>query len=207
MTKREFLMALNDALGPMTGDERSAAIKYYSDYIDDAGEDNLDAVLAELGSPQQVAASILEDAGINAAGTTKNVPPQARTEEKRNTPGGLPIWALVMIVLLLSPAWMPLLGVLVGVLGCVLGLLVALFAMTLALVIGGVVSIFAGLLAMTGNVLAGAMGVGIGCAMTGFGVFLTMLCVFLCRTVIPIIARGIVNFFRNLFHKKGERNA
>ena len=35
MTKRDFLLALNDALGSMTGDERSAAIKYYSDYIDE----------------------------------------------------------------------------------------------------------------------------------------------------------------------------
>ena len=34
MTKREFLMALNDELYPLSEDERSAAIKYYSDYID-----------------------------------------------------------------------------------------------------------------------------------------------------------------------------
>ena len=35
MTKREFLLQLNDALGAMNEDERSAAVKYYSDYIDE----------------------------------------------------------------------------------------------------------------------------------------------------------------------------
>ena len=63
MTKREFLLQLNDALGAMNEDERSAAVKYYSDYIDDAGED-MEKVLRQLGTPQQVAASILAEAGV-----------------------------------------------------------------------------------------------------------------------------------------------
>ncbi len=51
MTKREFLEALNDELLPLSEDERSAAIKYYSDYIDDAGEENLAAVLCRERHP------------------------------------------------------------------------------------------------------------------------------------------------------------
>lgn len=97
MTKRDFLLALNDALGSMTGDERSAAIKYYSDYIDDAGPENLENVLQELGSPEQVAASILADAdaaqqavnGAAAAEASRTMPPPSTACSRRDARLGM----------------------------------------------------------------------------------------------------------------------
>lgn len=205
MTKREFLMALNDALGSMTGDDRSAAIKYYSDYIDDAGEENMDQVLAQLGTPQQVAASILADAGLSGASHSEqknaasSTPPPAVPYAK----SGLPWWALLLLIIVLSPAWMPLLGVVVGIFAAVLGVLLSLFAATFAVLVAGAVCLFIGLLTLFAEPMAGILATGIGCVLLGVGLLCTLLCVFLCRTVIPAVARWLRRCWRGVFRKKG----
>ena len=48
--------------------ERQEAIRYYQEYFDDAGEENEDAVIQELGSPGKVAASI--KANLQYGGST-----------------------------------------------------------------------------------------------------------------------------------------
>lgn len=203
MTKQDFLMQLNDALGPMTGEERSAAIKYYSDYIDDAGEENLAATLAQLGTPAEVAATLLADAnisGASAAGTAANTAPPAP-----HSTGNLPGWAILLLVIVLTPVWMPLLGVCFGVVCAVLGCLIALFVTTAALLFAGVACIFTGIAVMVGVPTAGMLVIGMGCAMAGIGVLLLMLCVLVCRTVIPAAVRGVNRLWRKLFRKKEER--
>ncbi len=39
-------------------EERVSAMEYYNDYFDDAGEENEQQVIRELGSPEQVAAEV-----------------------------------------------------------------------------------------------------------------------------------------------------
>ena len=198
MTKREFLMALNDELYPLSEDERSAAIKYYSDYIDDAGEENLDEVLAELGSPAQVAASIKADGELG-----RSVPPagsygaasqpQQGPEVRRS---GLPVWAVVLLVVLLSPVWMPLLGAAVGLVVGVIGIFIGLIVAGAALVLSGVFLAVMGLFSIFGSPLVGLLVLGVGFMLAAVGLLLVMASVFLCATVIPAMVRGIVKICR-----------
>ncbi len=202
MTKREFLMALNDELYPLSEDERSAAIKYYSDYIDDAGVENLDRVLAELGSPAQVAASIKADGELGrsvppagpaggAAGTGAS--PSAGPEVRRS---GLPVWAVVLLVVLLSPVWLPLLGAAAGLVVGVIGVFIGLICSGVVLVLAGVFLAVMGVVSLFGSPLVGLLVLGIGFILAAVGLLLVMASVFLCATVIPAMVRGVVKICR-----------
>lgn len=81
MNKDTFLIQLEKLLYDIPRDERDEAMDYYRSYFDDAGTENEALVMEELGSPQEIAASIKE--GLNAGGDMsaflKN-PPQVRED-------------------------------------------------------------------------------------------------------------------------------
>ena len=58
MTKQEFLDQLGQILWDLPEDERMDAVWYYEDYFADAGVENEQQVLRELGSPERVAEKI-----------------------------------------------------------------------------------------------------------------------------------------------------
>ena len=51
MTKQEFLQRLEQLLADLPYEERDSAMTYYREYLEEAGPENEQAVLAELGSP------------------------------------------------------------------------------------------------------------------------------------------------------------
>ena len=61
MTKYEFLGDLSRLLADLPEEERKQALHYYEDYFADAGEDNEQEVLTELGSPVEIAEQIKND--------------------------------------------------------------------------------------------------------------------------------------------------
>lgn len=61
MTKVAFLQELEQCLQGIPEEERKEAVAYYENYFEDAGTENEAAVLAELGSPKEVASSILAE--------------------------------------------------------------------------------------------------------------------------------------------------
>ncbi|MBR5402541.1 MAG: DUF4097 family beta strand repeat protein [Treponema sp.] len=58
MTRDEYMTALKNNIQSLTLDEQNEALQYYSDYFDDAGDD--EKVMEELGSPEEVAKIIRE---------------------------------------------------------------------------------------------------------------------------------------------------
>lgn len=58
MNRIEFMTKLEALLRNVSVDERKEAIQYYNDYFDDAGSENEDEVIKDLGSPERVAATI-----------------------------------------------------------------------------------------------------------------------------------------------------
>ena len=61
MNKIEFLSRLRIALAPLPEDERDAAMVYYEEFFDDAGVENEQSVIAEFGSPEELARSIVDE--------------------------------------------------------------------------------------------------------------------------------------------------
>lgn len=68
MNREEFLRELERLLGVISESDRVDAIAYYNDYFDEAGSENEQEVIRELGSPAKVANMIIED--LKAANTS-----------------------------------------------------------------------------------------------------------------------------------------
>lgn len=60
MNRLEFMDQLEQLLADIPEGERREAIQYYNDYLNDAGVENEEEVLAAFGSPEELAGSIRE---------------------------------------------------------------------------------------------------------------------------------------------------
>ena len=69
MTREEYLKQLKNNLFSLTNDEQQEALQYYSDYFEEAGDD--EKVINELGSPEDLAKTIIEKCANALVGTKK----------------------------------------------------------------------------------------------------------------------------------------
>ena len=111
MTRDKFLKELKYRIGYLPNEEQDAAMAYYIEYFEEAGNDEV--VLLELGSPAEVAARIISD--YNARNNSMPVQ-QVQPKVHKNLAG---IIAGILAGILSAPLWIPLLFV-VGILALVL---------------------------------------------------------------------------------------
>ena len=64
MNRLEFIEQLKKQLNKLPFDETKEAVDYYEQYFDEAGEENEQAVIAELGSPSAVASQIIAEFAV-----------------------------------------------------------------------------------------------------------------------------------------------
>lgn len=83
MTKEEYLNQLKNNLLSLTTDEQQEALQYYSDYFEEAGDD--EKVINELGTPEELAKSIIEKCANALVGTEKSS--ENKTEDKESVTG------------------------------------------------------------------------------------------------------------------------
>ncbi len=154
MTKQEFMYRLAQQLISLPPEERVCALKFYDEYFADAGEENWEAVLRDLGSPEGVAQTIKEDFAQRNPGYdpgsqyTYRPGPQYQPGQGRQTyttspetyhqrgqaepqvyRQGMSGGAVVLIVTLLvlgSPIWLALLAAAVGVILALAGVVIGL---------------------------------------------------------------------------------
>lgn len=225
MTREEFLRRLNELLSDVTDEERAEAIRFYEEYLDDAGPEQEAQVLAELGSPEKVAAIIRANvpgsrvqpepqaaqaqsgpAAPNAAAAIP-LPPYAR-------PGAVPpapprkgmsdrTILLIILAVVLFPLW-------IGLAGTVFGILMGLVGAALGLFFGGVgtvVGIVAVLAANTPAAFAAGWPTGlfmVGLCLLGLalGIALIAVAVWLVAWLLPACWRLILRAWRALTGKK-----
>ena len=225
MSKQEFLQRLNRLLADVTPEEREEALRYYEEYFDEAGPEQEQAVLAELGSPEKVAAIIKANvpgsrippryqapgAGQAAAGGAARYanPPQYPGAAPKNDNRTLFWVAVVAALLILSPLWLSVLGTVFGALLAVIITAVALVFSGAAVVIAGIIVTVKGFLTIGAGVgtalLVAGMGVldvALGFAMLGVGFALCMLLVWLWRMAV----RGWNRAKEALAQKKARGN-
>lgn len=155
MNKYDFLSRLKAALSPLPQEERDAAMSYYEEFFSDAGEDNEQSVIASLGTPEELARSIIDENNReNPAYNDQEKTPvydsgeisadsQAGSGFENNggfTPPPEPIptpqqsgkWTnnqialIIVLAVLSSPIW---LGLLCGVFGIIVGIFGALIGL------------------------------------------------------------------------------
>ena len=99
MDKLDFLMQLQTLLRPLSEEDQQRSIDYYAETIDDRMEEGLmeEEAVAALGSPEEIARSILAETPIPPA------PVQQKQKQRR-----LHWWEIVLLVLGF-PVWFSLL--------------------------------------------------------------------------------------------------
>ncbi len=65
MSRKQFMEELEHLLSDIPIEERAEALQYYNDYFADAGEDQEDKIIKELGSPTRIAGIIKADLNSN----------------------------------------------------------------------------------------------------------------------------------------------
>ena len=87
MTKQEFMYRLAQELLTLPPEERVCALTFYEEYFADAGEENAEAVIRELGSPEAVARAIKEDFAQRNPGYDPAAPGQTYRPGPQYRPG------------------------------------------------------------------------------------------------------------------------
>ena len=199
MNRTEYMAALRRALSVLPEEERASALRYYEEYFDDAGPENEQKVIADLGTPETVAAQILADYREVTA-----VPQPDGTASKANRRRrGINPWLLLVLVLLAIPVGIPLIGVLIGVIATLFGVLLSVVLVVLAFVVvvplcllaAGV--ILCGIsFVLWGMPASAVMTLGCGLALFALGVLVSLLMIKLCTLFVPPLFRGLVALLR-----------
>lgn len=232
MRKEEFLRELEALLQNISESERTEALQYYRDYFDDAGPENEEEVIRELGSPGKVAQTIQAGLGENdgefsergyrdtrftssqelgpraadpGAGRAQG-PGSSRTQTKNDS--GWKIVCIILLCLLLSPVILPLgvalLGVLISILAAVLGVLIAVGVVAVVIPVVGIVMVVVGISRIFLLPAVGIAMTGVGFLMLAVGMLVLIAGVWLCVKVFPWLIRGIVGLFSYPFRKRKE---
>lgn len=164
MNKQEYLESIRSRISAMPADDVNRFMDYYSEMIDDRVEDGLseEEAVADMGSPDAAVEQILEEMPL-----TKLV------KEKIKPKHELKAWEVVLIVLG-SPVWIPLLmtaAVLLLTLWIVaFALLISFYAVVLSFVVAGIgglicaIPLFIANSPYTAVLMLGAALIGIGIA-------------------------------------------
>jgi len=186
MNRFDFINELKKRLRKLPYDEIKEAVDYYEGYFDDAGGENEQAVLAELGSPSAVASQIIANFAVKEADTEKPGKKDWRTT-----------W-LVILALFASPIALPLV-LSVGVVA--LSLIIVLFAVILslfatgaAIFIAGIACVLAGFLVILQSIPTTLFYVGVGLMLLGIGASLTIATVALSKKCFSWLTKKIGGF-------------
>lgn len=218
MNRQEFLRQLESLLYAIPANERADALAYYNDYFDEAGIENEQNVIQELGSPQKVAQSIIENfrnsgyeqtfentTGQYSQNTYQNY---HHTEKKK-----LKTWQIVLLIVLAiigSPIWIGLatglFGVVIGIIASVFATIVSLFGSGLGLMFGGIIVAGVGVLGVMVRPLEGVTSMGVGLILTAIGILLLLLSVLITFAWLPKLIKIIVKWVKGLFHRNEGGN-
>lgn len=202
MSRAEFMRQLEQLLSDIPQNERAEALNYYEEYFSDAGVENEQKVLMELGSPWQVAQNIRDGLQTelpfgNVYGAQENVYQKENINQKEKE--SLPAWVIVLLVIgciLGSPLILgfavAFLGLFVGLIGVIIGV----GATGGTIVVAGIAVLIAGIMNCALFPMAGIALAGAGLVLFAVGILCIMLVVWICGFLLPAICRGIASLFK-----------
>lgn len=126
MTKRELLNELERRISQLPPEEIDRRLSYYAEMLDDMTEDGMseEEAVSKLGPPAELADQILKEAPLSTL-------MRSRMKPKKGWSG-----LTVLLLVLGSPVWMPLLGAFFILIGAAYVVLWALVVVLFAVVIG-----------------------------------------------------------------------
>lgn len=192
MTKVEYLAKLDRYLRKLPKDDYQEAMDYFREYFDEAGPENEEAVIAELGTPKEAASDI-----ISRLLDEKIIDADATETPKK---WGTMVW-IASLAVLATPVALPLALLIFGVLITILALGVALIATVLALAVAFIISgfymLFDSWSYLSVSYSATALGFGLGLLSLG----LSLLAILAAGAVFRMAGRSIVHLAQKTVNK------
>ena len=198
MTKADFLQLLERALSQLSEEERRANLEYYSELLDDTLEEGMTEAeaTAKLGSPAAIAESILQEMPLSKLVSTRMKPKSG--------------WTPLAIILAVvgSPVWVPLLLAGVAVVAALFVSIWALAAVAVVVVLALALAVIAApVLAVRTAVLTLPLGLlllGGGLVLLGLCVLGGLMAVELCKLLAQLTVL-LAHKIKGLFIRKEEK--
>ncbi len=227
MSKREFMEELEVLLEELPKDEKEEAIRYYDSYFAEAGEENEQTVLNELGSAGRVAAQILRDFRAEKGTGFYTERGYQEQEEEKEMPGeyrqatsdgsgvhvtkkglsGIGLVAVILLVVLTFPIWVSVLatafGLLVGLIFGGGGILIGFGIGGIACLFGGIVTLFAAVIKLFTVPIAGVAMFAAALLIFGIGCLMLAAVYALARLGIWLV-KTLTEWFGRLFHRNSR---
>lgn len=128
-------------------------------------------------------------------------------QKQSKKPSGGMIALIVILCIFASPVLLGiaagLFGIIVGVLGGLFGIFIGIGGAAIGLIVAGVSLFGYGIVLMIGVPLSGLTMMGTGMVLAAFGLLFLWLTVIIYSMLIPVVIRGIVKLFHNIFHRGG----
>ncbi|MFJ7734812.1 DUF1700 domain-containing protein [Lysinibacillus sp. NPDC097287] len=198
MDKAGYLKSLRSKLHRLPVHEIDAALIYYEEYFDEAGEGNEQQVIQQLGPPSQVAAQILADLAIKDLDETP-------TSTKKNMSA---FW-LIILAILSAPLSLPLLATAIALIfsagAVVFSLVIAIVAIVGGFLFGGIFYLVSGFLILTDHWPTALLFIGIGLTITGFGVLIFSPTIRLIKRICLASVEGLARLFQRITRKRKGR--
>ena len=180
MNRHDFIEELKRRLRKLPYDEIKEAVDYYEEYFDDAGIENEQSAIAELGSPSEIASQII--AGYAVKGSKSS---------------WRSAW-LVILALLASPVAVPV-ALAVGAVALALvisasAVVFSFFAAGVAVFVGGLACIAAGIQIIVLHIPTTLFMIGAGLVLIGAGTALFIATLALSRVCFGGLAKLVGRF-------------
>lgn len=222
MNRQQFLDQLAAELSSLAPEERDEAMKFYVEYLDEAGPEKEAEVLNELGSPQKVAAIIRANLGVSDSAPEKEKVPQPELtlegpDWSRKTSGPAAGQTgnsaqraqnnnrvlLVLLLVFTSPLWIGVLGglfgVVLGVAGGILGVIIG----GVSAVVGGAIALVVSLFFLVSNPADGMVCMALSMASIALGILVTSGCIWAVRRFVPWVVNLVRRLVRTVAGKVG----
>ena len=219
MEKEEYLRLLEIELAALPLEEKENVMEYYRSYFEEAGEENHNRVIKELGKPEELAAHILKNSSClpSVLGKKNKSDQQEKTEERKNKTmpkdqknenRGNKILLVLLILVFSFPLWFPLIC-------SIFGILFAFVAVTLSI---GFIGIIIGLALMIASIVLGTFALfsmilftpsfflflGLSLLLMAFGIVGLVLGIWFCKKMLPPLVRFIVSLFSIPFRNRSR---
>lgn len=228
MNRQEFMNTLKKKLDCLPSEEKVSALNYYQEFFDDAGEENEQSVISNLGSPDDLAETILKSSGYfiesnkqqDGAAHYEFIPePEQKNEEipkpanpyykhiddkiptSKNKSSGLSKGLIILIIIATFPIWI---GFVAAAFCILIAIFSVLFALAVCLLVIPVATICAAIYFLPIYPLVTVFLIGATLLFVGVVILLFPLIKWFCKGI-GYCFKGLINCIKNLF-KKTEVN-
>ena len=196
MTRKEYMEQLKKYLKRLPKEDYDNAIEYFSEYFDEAGPENEQQVMEELGSPKEATGELLLNLlQESTEGKDKEDTPAKR---KKSSPGKIIL--LAFLVLCASPVSLALLvaalGVFIAVVVVIAAVIFSMGVTSIATIAGGVVVAGFGSTLILKSAAATCMMVGGGFFIAGAGILIGIFTIYVCKWCTTGIGHLVKRFVR-----------